>query len=335
MAIKSIGAMPDGSPIQSLELSCGDLRASVISYGAALQSLQFADLDYSLVLGFERAQDYLDYSQHYGANCGPVANRIAGARLELAGVDYQLEANFLGKHCLHGGSRGYSKRNWRIGAHSSDSVCLELIDPAGAGGFPGALEVSCTYRLVPPATLQLSLTARALAHSVCNLAHHSYFCLDANGDVRDHLFRIDADSYLPVDSELIPTGVVAPVAGSGYDLRHAKPLRADIEQGLAYDHNYCLASKRRALQPVAWVYSPQSGVELELATTEAGLQFYAGANIDSKVPGLHARVYRPYSGFCLEPQFWPAANSYPHFPSIELAEGELYEQKSSFGFSKV
>ena len=334
MSLEQFGTMPDGDPVYRVTLASGGLSASIISYGAALQQLYVDDYEHSLVLGFNRLEDYLRYSQHYGANCGRVANRIADASLRLGGRDYQLDKNFLGKHCLHGGKQGYSKRNWRLIEHSDDSACLELLDADGGAGFPGALKVRCEYKLLKNATLQLRLTATAIDSTVCNLAHHSYFCLDASGDTRDHLFAIYADNYLPVDSELIPTGKVAAVAGTDYDLRQARSTREAIARGVTYDHNYCLADARRPLTAIAQVYSPISGVRMSLASTEPGLQFYAGANINSTVPGIHGNIYRPFAGFCLEPQLWPAANSHAHFPSIELKAEERYEQISTFAFSQ-
>ena len=332
MRLEQFGTMADGEPVQQVQLAAGGLSAAIISYGAALQQLYLDGCDYSLVLGFNDFASYQRYSQHYGANCGRVANRIAGARLHLAGRDYQLDNNFLGKHCLHGGKYGYSKRNWNLLDCGDNYARLELVDSDGCGGFPGTVRVRCEYRLSAPATLQLTLSAEAQADTVCNLAHHSYFCLDASGDIRDHRFSIAADSYLPVDSDLIPTGAVAPVVGTDYDLRQARSLRAAIAAGVVYDHNYCLADKRRQLSEVAQVSSANSGISLRLASTEPGLQFYAGNNIDSVVAGVNGAIYRPFSGFCLEPQLWPAANSHPHFPSIELRAGERYEQISSFSF---
>ena len=327
--------MPNGEPVQRLRLVRGDLSAQVISYGAALQQLNLTGLDYSLVLGFDQFDDYWRYSQHYGANCGRVANRIANARLQLSANAYHLDNNFLGKHCLHGGRQGYSKRNWRLLDSSIDSVTFELLDPDACGGFPGALSARCQYQLLADNTLQISLSARAQQLTVCNLAHHSYFCLDASGDIRDHLFCINTDKYLPVDSELIPTGEIAPVAGSVYDFIQPRAPRSAIAAGTIYDHNYCLSPGRRDLTPIAQVVSPRSGLTMELASTEPGLQFYAGNNIDSRVAGVNGQVYRPYSGFCLEPQLWPAANSFEHFPSIELSPQSHYQQISHYKFKKA
>ena len=334
MSLEQFGTMPDGEPVYRVSLAAGGLSASIISYGAALQQLYLDGYDHSLVLGLTSLEDYMHYSQHYGANCGRVANRIANARLHMAGKAYQLDKNFLNKHCLHGGKQGYSKRNWQLIKHSDDSVCWQLFDADGQGGFPGALHVRCEYKLLANATLQLTLTAKAIDSTVCNLAHHSYFCLDASGDIRDHLFTIKADDYLPVDSELIPTGEVAAVAGTDYDLRQASSIRDAIAGGVTYDHNYCFADKRRQLTEIAQVSSPISGVRMRIASTEPGLQFYAGANIDSAAPGVHGNIYRAFSGFCLEPQLWPAANSQSHFPSIGLATGDQYQQISSFAFAR-
>ena len=193
---------------------------------------------------------------YMGAIAGRCANRIGGGRFSIAGQRYQSDRNFLGKHTLHGGAKGFGKRVWDVALHGDDFLTLTLHSPDGDMGFPGALDVTCTYRLKIPGTLSVELTATTDEPTLCNLAHHSYFNLEdgGSGDILDHRLMLVAAAYLPVDAELIPDGVVQPVDGSAFDFRQARPIRhqANGEQTL-YDHNFCLAAHRGGLKQAAWV----------------------------------------------------------------------------------
>ena len=191
-------------------------------------------------------------------------------------------------------------------------------------GFPGAMDVTCTYRLKIPGTLAIELTATTDEPTLCNLAHHSYFNLEdgGSGDILDHRMMLAASAYLPVDDEMIPTGVVRPVDGTAFDFRLARPIRMESEgEQLGYDHNFCLAAHRGPLRQAAWLQGPLSGVEMEVWTTEPGLQFYAGGKVARTVPGLGGRLYKAYAGLCLEPQTWPDSPNRPYFPQAAALAG--------------
>jgi aldose 1-epimerase len=332
---EQFGTTPQGEKVQRFAISGGGLKANIINWAAALQDIRLDGHDAPLVLGFEHFADYPAHSPYFGAIAGRYANRIAGGRFTIDGKPCQADTNFLGKHTLHGGSMGFGKRVWGISLHGEDFVTLTLHSPDGDMGFPGAIDVSCTYRLKIPGTLSIELTATADEPTLCNLAHHSYFNLDdgGSGDILDHRMMVNAAAYLPVDEELIPTGVVQPVAGTPFDFRQARPIRfQDGGEQIVYDHNFCLAAARGPLKQAVLVKGARSGVEMEVWTTEPGVQFYAGHKVAREQPGLGGRRYQAHAGFCLEPQVWPDSPNRPYFPQAVLWPGEIYRQTTEYRF---
>jgi len=325
-----LGTLPDGQPVERIEIRGGGLSAAVLTYGAVLQDLRLDGHAPPLVLGFERIEDYLDQSVFFGAIVGRCANRIANGRYRIDGRDYQADRNDRG-HTLHGGRGGTDRQNWMLGDHGADFVTLTLTDPAGISGFPGNLSITCTYGL-EAGELRVELSARTDAPTLCNLAHHSWFNLDdgGSGDIGRHVLEIDAESYLPVDEAGIPTGEVRPVEGTTFDFR--RPRR--IGQAALYDHNFCLAESRRASTRAARLEGVRSGIAMEVWTTEPGLQFFGGDIPPRSAPGLGGRHYGRSAGLCLEPQMWPDAPNHPHFPPALLRPDETYRQASGFRFSR-
>jgi aldose 1-epimerase len=323
----------EGEAVQRFSIAGGGLKASIMSWGATLQDLRLAGHEPPLVLGYERFEDYPAHSPYMGATVGRYANRIRDGRFIIAGKRYQADTNFLGRHMLHGGSKGFGTRVWDVALRGRDYVTLSLHAADGEMGFPGAIDVTCTYRLKIPGTLSIEYTATTDEPTLCNLAHHSYFNLDdgGRGDILDHRLMLNASAYLPVDDELIPTGIVQPVDGTPFDFRLARPIRTSGEQ-LPFDHNFCLAAARGPLHQAAWAQGAASGVEMEVWTTEPGVQFYGGHMVAPDVPGHGGRLYRAHAGFCLEPQIWPDSPNRPYFPQAVLWPGEIYRQTTEYRF---
>lgn len=329
--IEDFGQMPDGTPVQRLRLNGGGLTAHVLTYGTVLQDLRLEGHDAPLVLGFPEFASYLEHSRYFGATAGRCANRIRDGHLELDGQTFQLDRNFLGKHMLHGGAVSMGKQLWTLDDHAMDWASFTITLEDGHMGFPGRLEAKVTYALLPGGVFDVQMEATADAPTLCNMAHHSYWCLDASGTVTDHLLQVEAEHYLPVDAELIPTGEIAPVAGTTFDFRKPAPV---AQAGALFDHNFCLSRQRGMLRPAARLHSPQSGVSLELRTTEPGLQVYDGGKLNTPVPGLDGRPMYPYAGIAIEPQVWPDAPHNPDFPQTILRPGQTYRQHSQFKISK-
>ncbi|MEW9805219.1 aldose epimerase family protein [Mesorhizobium marinum] len=329
------GRTEAGDPVHRFRIAGGGLTAHVLDWGAVVQDLRLDGHEPPLVLGFDRFDDYPAHSPYMGAIAGRFANRIANGRFSIGGTQYQADRNFLGKHTLHGGSQSFGNRMWEVLLRGQDFVTLALHDPAGSMGFPGALDVTCTYRMKIPGTLSVELSATCDQPTLCNLAHHSYFNLDdgGSGDILDHQMMLAADAYLPVDAELIPTGVVEPVDGTVFDFRRSRPIRLEQEgEQVPYDHNFCLAAARGPLRRIASVRGASSCVGMEVWSTEPGVQFYAGAHVGRTVPGHGGRIYRDYAGFCLEPQTWPDGPNRPYFPQAVLWPNEIYRQVTEYRF---
>ncbi|MGB3391161.1 MAG: aldose epimerase family protein [Pseudaminobacter sp.] len=335
MADSEIFGSFHGQDVRRFSIAAGGLSAKVLSWGAVVQDLRLSGHDAPLVLGFEHCGAYFSDTAYFGAIVGRSANRIRDGRFALDGKSYRIDPDHPGTHGLHGGSGGFSRRLWQVADHGADFVTLALRDPDGTMGFPGTLDLQCTYRLRAPATLSLELTAVCDAPTLCNLAHHSYFNLDdgGSGDIIDHQLTIAADAYLPVDEALIPIGAVQPVKGTLLDFRQARKLRMATDgQQFSYDHNFCLAAGRGQLRQAAWAKGVASGVEMEVWTTEPGLQLYIGQHVAPDAPGLGGRRYRAFSGFCLEPQVWPDSPNQPCFPQAILRPGETYRQVTEYRF---
>lgn len=323
MSVSTLG-QADGVDVAEARLALPNgTTASVIGYGAAVRILGVPAPEglRTVVLGHPDLAGYQHNPDYVGTTAGRYANRIGGGRFTLDGRSYQLGLNEKGRTHLHGGFRGFSHRPWRLVEADATSATFERISPDGEEGYPGTLTARCTYALVPPATLRVTMTATTDAPTIVSLAHHSYFTLSPGRSVLDHHLAIHAGHYTPVDDDLIPTGDIAPVAGTPFDFRQARKM-AD---GPRLDHNFVLdgATDADGLRPAATVTA--NGLQLACHTTAPGLQVY-----DGRVLGA---PFHEHAGFCLEPQFFPDAPNHPAFPSPVLRPGEVYRQVTEYRFS--
>lgn len=302
-----IGRMPDGSPIHALDLRCGGLTARVMTLGAVVQDLRLDGL--ALVLGSPDPADYLGPLRHMGTIAGRFANRIGGAGFVLDGRRHATDANWRGRHTLHGGAVGSGQRLWRIAGRGPDRALLALDLPDGDMGFPGHLRVSAAVRLGPGPALAFDLRATADRATPCSFTHHGYFRLDAGPDLDAHHLRLAAHRRIETDADLIPTGRLLPPAGP-------PDLTRPLDQSLA------LRPAGRRPRPVAWLTSRRSGLSLRVETSAPGLQ-------------LHTARAGGAAGLAIEAQEWPDAPNRPDFPSAILRPGRVWRQRTLYVFARA
>ncbi len=329
------GHMPSGEPVHRIVIKGGGLTAHILTWGSVIQDLRLDGHAAPLVLGFENFADYLTHSPYFGATPGRNANRIGSGEFAIDGVCYQLECNEKGVTHLHGGSDGIAKRLWTLIEAAENRAVLQIVDPDGRAGYPGNCTITCTYTVSDGGVLNVLYESTTDRATICNVCQHSYFNLDGTTDALGHDAMIAANSYLPTDELQVPTGEIRSVEGTVFDLRAMTPLRRQLEgDKIGYDHNFCLADARGPKQSVALVRSINSGVSLEVRTTEPGVQFYTGFKMDVPVPGLEGRRYGPFAGFCLETQIWPDAINHANFPQAVLRPGETLRQETDYVFTR-
>lgn len=329
--MQKFGETEDGATVHEIGLALpSGVRASVITFGAILRDFQVPLADGSLrrvVLGFPDLAGYLADRSYIGATVGRSANRLAGGRFRLDGVDYQLARNGNSGNHIHGGPQGFHRQVWSIVRYDDSSVLLALTSPAGHEGYPGTVVARCEFRLQPPATLSLTMTAETDAATLINLAHHSYFALAASS--RDNLLQVGAANYTPLSDDKIPTGEIRGVEGAPFDFRALTRI-SDRMGDVALDTNFALDGD--GLRAAARVVSPDRAIAMDVFTTEPGLQVYDGANLRPSHPGLDGQPYRPFAGICLEPQKFPNAVNQANFQSPIVRPGETYRQVTEYRF---
>ncbi|VVM90308.1 Aldose 1-epimerase [Pseudomonas fluorescens] len=351
---KPFGKTDDGTPVEQYILrNSHGMEAIVITYGGILQSLKVPDKNGKLedvVLGFDDVHGYQTGTAFFGATIGRFGNRLANGAFELDGKRYQVPLND-GTNSLHGGAQGFDKHVWKAQpAKDKDSVgvTLSYLSADGQMGFPGNLQTEVTYSLTENNELRIDYKASTDKPTVLNLTNHSYFNLAGagNGDVLQQVATLHASRYTPVTGKLIPTGELAPVAGTPMDFTkptaigthikadHPQLKFAEPKQG-GFDFNWVLDAKGDIGKLAADVSDPQSGRRLQLYTTEPGVQFYTSNFLDGTVKGKAGKTYAHWSAFTLETQHYPDSPNQPDFPSTRLDPGKTYTQSTVLKFSTL
>jgi len=339
------GVLPSGDTVHVFTLANGDVTMRVLDYGGIVQSLETPDRQgtrQDVVLGFDDLEGYLRRSPYFGALIGRYGNRIAKGRFTLDGTVYTLAANS-GPHALHGGLTGFDKVRWQVLQATDSSLVLRHVSRDGDEGYPGTLTATVTYTLTADHRWVIDYEATTDTATPVNLTQHTYWNLRGHGadPVQEHELQLAANAFTPVDSTLIPTGVLQPVAGTPFDFRTSQPIGARIDAddeqlryGGGYDHNLVVSGPGDAagLRRVAQVREPVSGRTLTMSTTEPGVQFYTGNVLDGSVTGKRGVAYVRRSGFCLEAQHFPDSPNQPAFPSTILRPGERRTSRTVYAF---
>ena len=341
--VSPFGNLEDGTRIELYTLkNANGAIAKVATYGATLTELWMPDRTGKLgdvVLGFDNVQGYAAKNNPYfGATVGRVANRIANAKFALEGKEYSLPAND-GPNSLHSGPKGLSHAAWKAEPlHETDAAAVRfsIVNPDAKEGFPGNLSVSVTYRLTNNNELKLEYTATTDKPTLVNLTHHSYFNLGGTPDILGEVLYLGAESYTPVNSNLIPTGEILTVKGTPLDFTHPTPIGAHIAEMKGnpggYDHNFVLGDPGK-FKLAARVADPPSGRQMEVWTTEPGIQLYTGNFLDGTLRGKRGVVYGQHAAFCLETQHYPDSVNQPKFPPVILRPGETFHSETMYKFS--
>jgi len=339
------GKTPDGASVHVFTLkNSHGVEVRAMDYGATIVSVRTPDragrFD-DVVLGFDGFDPYLTKARYFGSIVGRYGNRIAGGKFVLDGTTVQLAVNN-GPNHLHGGDRGFDKVVWHgepFERGGNSGVVFTYTSPDGEEHYPGALQMTVTYTLTTGDALMLEYVAKSDKATPINLTNHSYFNLAGrgHGDILKHVLTLNADRYTPVDGGLIPTGELASVQGTPFDFRTPTAIGARIDadneqlkRGGGYDHNFVLngwSANATTPRHAAHVVDPSSGRTLDVATTEPGVQFYAGNNLDEGRNGFGRRT-----GFCLETQHYPDSPNHANFPSTILRPGATFRSTTVFTF---
>lgn len=294
-----------------------------------------------VVIGFDTIAQYTYSTEPYfGATIGRYGNRIAKGQFTIEKNAYQLSLNN-GPNTLHGGKNGFQCQIWEVEQAGDSSLIFTYLSKDGEEGFPGNLAVKVTYTITHNNVLQIAYEATTDQPTVVNLTNHAFFNLngEGSGSIENHSMQIFATHYTPVDSTLIPTGVIAPVSQTPFDFTTPQSIGSRIHEvdtqliyGLGYDHNYVLDGE--GMKRAARVIGEQSGIVMEIYTEEPGLQFYSGNFMQSKNK-LRKGMDDFRTAFCLETQHYPNSPNIPSFPTTLLKPGEVYRTISQYQFSTL
>ncbi len=320
------------------------MQAVFTNYGGRLTSLLVPGKDgktVDVVVGFKTAQDYQKATEPYfGATIGRYGNRIAKGRFTLDGKQYTLPINNT-PNTLHGGTKGFQYVIWDARQLGDSALELKHVSPDMDQGFPGALTVTVTYTLTQANELRMDYEATTDKKTVINLTNHAFFNLngEGSGTINDHVLQIDADAYTPIDSVLIPTGSITPVAGTPFDFRKPVSIGSKLDStnqqlkfGGGFDHNFVLR-KATGMRHAATITGNKTGIEMQVLTVEPGLQFYGGNFMQGKNVFKSGVKDEFRTAFCLETQHFPDSPNQPSFPTTVLEPGTSYHTSSIYRFS--
>lgn len=345
---EAFGKLPDGREayLYTLENKNG-MIVRITDYGATVVSIivpdrngRFADVTF----GYDNVEGYVKGTQFFGATIGRYANRIAKGTFKLDGKVYHLPINN-GVNTLHGGPAGFYKRLWTaepMETKEGPAVKLTYVSKDGEEGFPGNVTANVTFTLTNDNALDIHYTATTDKPTVINMTNHSYFNLsgDPNKSILGEELMINADYYTPVDSTQIPTGQIAPVAGTPMDFRKLTIIGSRIDEdneqlqiGHGYDLNWVLNDYHGELRKAAELYDPSTGRLMQVYTDQPGIQFYSGNFLDGSEAGKNGVAYKFRTALALETQHYPDSPNEPKFPSTTLLPGQTYETTTIYKFS--
>lgn len=345
MEIKKFGTLKDGTDLNLYTFTNKNgMTMTLTELGATLVSVIVKDKDGAakdVVLGYDSPQEYINNTCFFGTVIGRNGNRIDKGSFVINGKSYQMDINE-NENNLHSGSNGFDSRKWAVKNMTDNTITFSLHSPDGDQGFPGNFNVTVTYTLTDDNEIILCYEGSSDADTVANLTNHSYFNLGGHesGTIEGHTLRLFAEEYTPVrDSQAIPTGEIAPVAGTPMDFTKTKKIGRDIEADFeqlrfvgGYDHNYVLAREAGTMKKMAEAFCEETGIMMEAFTDCCGVQFYAG-NFITQHNGKKGAAYDKRHGFCLEAQYYPNSVNQEGFASPILKAEAQYKSVTGYRFS--
>jgi aldose 1-epimerase len=340
------GKLADGTPVQLFTLTNSKgAVAKITNFGATLTEVWMPDRTgrkRDIVLGFDSLDGYLGKEPYFGATVGRYANRIANGQFTLDGKTYQLAINDP-PNSLHGGAVGFDRKVWKaepIEVPHAASVKFSYHSPDGEENYPGDLDVSVQYTLTDDDELKLDYTATTDKDTILNLTNHTYWNLAGadSGDVLKQIMMLNANSFTPVNANLIPTGEVPAVAGTPFDF--TKPMAIgsrindpQVQAHKGYDVNFVVNGTPGTMRLAARATDPASGRTMEVWTTQPGIQFYTSNYLDGTLTGKRGIHYNQYGAFALETQHFPDSINQPSFPPVVLHPGQTFHEATTYKFS--
>ena len=338
--IKKVFDVYEGEEVLIYTVKSEYLEADILTFGATVHALRVKDKRggfTDVALGYTKVSDHYDKGGYLGAIVGRVGNRIDKGRFSLNGKVYQVGIND-GNNSLHGGIKGFDKKNWTVEYADERKIILSTFSPDGEEGYPAGLIVRVTYEITAEKGLKISYEGVADGDTVVSLTNHTYFNLngEGKGDILSHKLFIQADEITPVDGELIPHGDFMKVENTPFDFRTPKLIGRDIEKDDpqlkncgGYDVNFVLSGK--GFRKVAEAEGNESGIKMSVYTDREGVQFYSGNVLNGERGKTSAHKKR--GAFCLETQSFPNAVNCPEYPSVALKKGEKYKTTTEYRFS--
>jgi aldose 1-epimerase len=344
------GTTATGAPVFRYTLvNAQGMRARILTYGGIVQSMTAPDRRgkfRDITLGLRTLKEYQTESPYFGAIIGRYANRIDEGTFTLDGKTYDLPINNP-PNSLHGGTKGFDKRLWAatpLRHNGTVGLRLSRVSPDGEMGYPGTMHITVTYTLTNSDGLRMDYRATTNQDTIINLTNHAYFNLagEGSGTVYGQRMMVNADHYTPIDLTLIPTGRIAPVAGTPFDFTTPKAIGSRIRNGVqqivfahGYDHNWVLngTGGRGSLTLAARAYDPRSGRVLTVLTDQPGVQLYTGNFLDGSIVGISGKTYRQGDAFTLETQHYPDSPNHRNFPSTVLHAGDVFTSSTIYQFS--
>ncbi len=346
--MSSFGRDLDGNTVRLFTISNSNgLTAKITNFGAVLVSLLVPDKNGKIddvVLGFDTLEKYFNNDVcYFGSTVGRNSNRIKNANFILNGVTYNLDKNERGKNDLHSGFRPYNNRLWDYSINEeNNSVSFTLLSPDMDQGFPGEFNISVTYSLDNDNNLKIEYTGVSSKDTIANMTNHSYFNLSGHnsGTAINQELYINADKYVEVDDELIPTGLLKDVENTPMDFRKPTKIGLRINDNFkqfeytgGYDHSFVVNKSNPGIEKIAVLSDKQSGRTMEVYTDSVGVQFYSGNFIENnKILGKENCSYKNRCGICLETGFLPDSMNQPSFGSPVLKAGNTYNTTTIYKF---